>query len=109
MQEDAELSLAERDDKRKAGVQEGRKSKRIRLARVTGWGLQTTEGTAKEQEDAEIGGVAWTKRTDDWTGAEVLRDGRRQVQVTTWLEGTPKNAPGALLDEKDTPKRGRTK
>ena len=108
LQEDAELSQAERDDKRKAGVQEGRKSKRMRLARVTGWGLQTTQCSAMEQEAVKIGGgVAWTMRTEDWTGAEVHRDSRKQVRVTTWLEGTPKNAPGNLPDGKDTPRRGR--
>ena len=41
LREEAEQSLEDRDMKRKGDVQEGRKSKKRKLAKLAGWGLPT--------------------------------------------------------------------
>ena len=51
LQEEAELSLSERDIKRKTGMQEGSKSKRRKLAKVAGWGLQTCQEEDPDQQE----------------------------------------------------------
>ena len=68
LRNEAELSLAEKDTKRKAGVQDGRKAKKWKLAKVAGWGLATCKEEGKDQEEPTIG------RMEDWTASkEILK------------------------------------
>ena len=86
LQEEAELSLSERDIKRKTGMQEGSKSKRRKLAKVAGWGLQTCQ-----EEDPDQQEEPWVLRREDWTaktGALEESTSLKQSCVSGWLEGS---------------------
>ena len=78
LREEAEWSLADREVKRKAGIQEGRKPKKRRLAKVVGWGLSTCQEEETCQEEPRI------EKVEDWvSGVEVPSQNLRQEQSQT--------------------------